>query len=92
MSPSIPSTLNAAAAPVPISEEESVLLADECCVQQEMDDLEHLHNECIWRKGKCTIGGASVTQWAPCRTGPARKKVCIVLQPTIEQRDRKSVV
>ena len=42
MSPLLPSTSNAAAALAPISEEESALLADECHVQQETDDLEHL--------------------------------------------------
>ena len=41
MSPLPPSTSNAAAAPAPISEE-SALLADECCIQQEMDDLKRL--------------------------------------------------
>ena len=42
MSPPIPSTSNAAAALVPISEEEMALLADEQHVQQEMDDLKCL--------------------------------------------------
>ena len=42
MSPPLPSTSNAAAALVPISEEESALLADEHRVQQETDDLECL--------------------------------------------------
>ena len=42
MSTPLPSTSNAAAASAPISEEESALLADECRVQQETDDLEHL--------------------------------------------------
>ena len=42
MSPPLPSTSNAAAASAPISEEESALLADECRVQQETDDLECL--------------------------------------------------
>ena len=42
-------------------------------------------NECIRRKGKCTIGGASVTQQAPRGTGPACKKACVVLQLTIEE-------
>ena len=37
-----PSTSNAAAGLVPISEEETALLADEQCVQQEMDNLERL--------------------------------------------------
>ena len=45
----------------------------------------HACNECIQCKGKCTIGGASVTQRAPCGMGPACKKACIVLQPTIEE-------
>ena len=42
MSPPMPLTLNVAAAPVPISEEKSALLADERYVQQEMDDLKRL--------------------------------------------------
>ena len=42
-------------------------------------------NGCIRRKGKCTIGGALVTQQAPRGTGPAHKKVCIMSQPTIEE-------
>ena len=42
MSTPLPSTSNAAAALAPISEEESALLADEHCVQQETDDLERL--------------------------------------------------
>ena len=42
MSPPLPSTSNAVAASVPISEEESALLADECCIQKETDDLERL--------------------------------------------------
>ena len=42
MSTLIPSTLNAAATLVPISEEESALLTDEQHIQQEMDNLEQL--------------------------------------------------
>ena len=42
-------------------------------------------NECIRRKGKCTIGGASVTQRAPRGTGLVCKKVCVVSQLTIEE-------
>ena len=42
MSTPLPSTSNAATASAPISEEESALLADECRVQQEMDNLERL--------------------------------------------------
>ena len=42
MTPPIPLTTNAAATSVPISEEETALLADKQCVQQEMDDLECL--------------------------------------------------
>ena len=42
MSTPLPSTSNAATASAPISKEESALLADEHCVQQEMDDLERL--------------------------------------------------
>ena len=42
MSSLIPETSNAAAMAVPISKEESVLLADEQCVQQEADDLKQL--------------------------------------------------
>ena len=42
LSPPLPSTSNAVAASAPISEEESALLADKRCVQQEMDDLERL--------------------------------------------------
>ena len=42
MSPPMPSASNAAATLAPISEEESALLADEHCIQQETDDLEHL--------------------------------------------------
>ena len=42
MSTPLPLTSNAAAALVPISEEESALLADERHVQQETDDLERL--------------------------------------------------
>ena len=42
MSTPLPSTSNAAAVSVPISEEESALLADKCHVQQETDDLERL--------------------------------------------------
>ena len=42
MTPPIPSTTNVAAALVPISKEETALLADEQCVQQEMSDLECL--------------------------------------------------
>ena len=42
MSPLLPLTSNAAAVPAPISKEESALLADECRVQQETDDLERL--------------------------------------------------
>ena len=42
MSLPIPSTLNVVAALVPISEEEMALPVDKQCVQQEMDNLEHL--------------------------------------------------
>ena len=42
MTPPIPLTSNAAAALAAISKEETVLLADEQCVQQETDNLEHL--------------------------------------------------
>ena len=38
----MPSTSNAAAVSVPISKEESALLADERCIQQETDNLECL--------------------------------------------------
>ena len=38
----------------------------------------HMCNKCIWRKGKCTIGRASVTQRAPHGTGPVCKKACVV--------------
>ena len=39
----------------------------------------------MWHKGKCTISRASVTQRAPCGTGPVHKKVRIVSQPTIKE-------
>ena len=42
MSLPIPSTLNVVAVSAPISKEETALLADEQCVQQEMDNLECL--------------------------------------------------
>ena len=42
MTPPMPSTSNVAATLAPISKEESALLADKCCVQQETDDLERL--------------------------------------------------
>ena len=42
MSPPLPLTSNAVAALVPISEEESALLADKRCIQQEMDNLKCL--------------------------------------------------
>ena len=45
----------------------------------------HTCNECIWCKGKCTIGRASVTQRAPHRTGPVHKKVHVMSQLTIEE-------
>ena len=43
------------------------------------------------RKGKCTIGRASVTQQAPHGMGPACKKVHVVLQLTIEEEPEKEV-
>ena len=50
MSTPIPLTSNVAAVSVPISEEESALLADQCRIQQEMDNLERLlaakHQQC----------------------------------------------
>ena len=45
MSPPVSLTSNAAAAIAPISEEETALLVDKQCVQQEMDDIEHLLTE-----------------------------------------------
>ena len=48
----------------------------------------HVCNECIWRKGKCTIGRASMTQWAPCRMGSACKKVHVVLQLMIKEEPK----
>ena len=42
MTSPVPSTSNAAAVLVPISKEEMALHADEQCVQQETDNLEHL--------------------------------------------------
>ena len=42
MTPPVPLTTNAAAMLVPISKEEMALLADEQCVQQEMNNLECL--------------------------------------------------
>ena len=49
MSPPVSSTSNAAAMTAPISE--TALLADKQCIQQEMDDLEHLLAEkCKQRK------------------------------------------
>ena len=58
MSPPIHSNSNVAAASAPISKEEMALLADEQCIQQEMDDLEHL----LAAKLLCAVSGFVWTQ------------------------------
>ena len=58
----MPSTSNAAAASAPISKEESALLADECCIQQETDDLEHL------LAAKCQQREELIEQWKAAQT------------------------
>ena len=58
----MPSTSNAAAASAPISKEESVLLADECCVQQETDNL-----KCLLA-AKCQQHEELIEKWKAVQT------------------------